>query len=84
MLHRLSVCGETTTYSTTMCDISLEREFNYLLYGISADWLTKTSTTDVRVTLPTNFRLVGGYPNIRGQEIKFVPIILLLRSHFLC
>ena len=31
----LSVRGETTIYSTTMCDISLEGEFIYLLYGIS-------------------------------------------------
>ena len=31
----LNVCGETTNYSTAMCDISLEREFNYLLYDIS-------------------------------------------------
>ena len=30
--HR--VRGVTTTYSTAMCDISLEPEFNYLLYGI--------------------------------------------------
>ena len=26
--------GETTTYSTAMCDMSLEREFYYLLYCI--------------------------------------------------
>ena len=30
----LSVCGETTIYSTAMRDVLLEREFNYLLYGI--------------------------------------------------
>ena len=29
------MCGETTTYSTAMCDISEERECNYLFYGIS-------------------------------------------------
>ena len=30
----LNVCGETTIYSTAMGDVLLEREFNYLLYGI--------------------------------------------------
>ena len=30
----LSVCGETTIYSTVMGDVLVEREFNYLLYGI--------------------------------------------------
>ena len=30
----MSVCGETTIYSTAMGDVLLEREFNYLLYGI--------------------------------------------------
>ena len=29
------VCGETTTYSTAMCDISLGRAFNCICYGIS-------------------------------------------------
>ena len=67
----LSVCGETTTYSTAMCDISKEREFNYLLYGISQD---------VCVTLPPNFRQVWGNPSIRGQNIKFIPIFSLLTS----
>ena len=27
----LSVCGETITYSSPLCDISLERLFNYLV-----------------------------------------------------
>ena len=31
----LSVGGETTIYSTAMGDVLLERNFNYLLYGIS-------------------------------------------------
>ena len=31
-----------------------------LWYIASADWLTKTSTTDVHVTLPPNFRQVCG------------------------
>ena len=30
----LSVCGETTIYSTAMRDVLLEREFNYQVYGI--------------------------------------------------
>ena len=30
----LSVCGETTIYSTTMGNVLLELEFNCLLYGI--------------------------------------------------
>ena len=69
----LSVCGETTTNSTAICDISKEREFNYLLHGIK-HMLTKTSTTDVCVILP---------PNLRGQNIKLVPIFSLLTSHFM-
>ena len=42
---------ETITYCTAICEISLEREFKYLLlwYIASADWLIKTSTTDVCV-----------------------------------
>ena len=66
----LSVCGETTTYSTAMCDISLEREINYLLlwYITSADWLIRISTRDVCVTLPPNFRQVRGYPHMSGQN----------------
>ena len=31
----LSVRGETINYFNAMCDISLERTFIYLLYGIS-------------------------------------------------
>ena len=30
----LSVCGETNIYSTAIGDLLLEREFNYLLFGI--------------------------------------------------
>ena len=30
----LSVCGVTTIYSTAMGYVLVEREFNYLLYGI--------------------------------------------------
>ena len=43
--------GETITNSTAMCETALEREFKYLLlwYIASADWLSKTSTTDVCV-----------------------------------
>ena len=32
----LSVCEETTTYSTAMCDMSLERKFHYLLYSMDS------------------------------------------------
>ena len=53
-----------------MCDISLEQELNYRLlwYIASADWLIRTSTTDVCVTLPLNFKQVMGYPDISGQK----------------
>ena len=30
----LSVCGETTIYSTAMGDVLIEQKFNYLLYDI--------------------------------------------------
>ena len=30
----LSLCGETTIYSIAICNILLERGFNYLLYSI--------------------------------------------------
>ena len=30
----VSVCGETTVYTTAMGDILLERKFHYLLYGM--------------------------------------------------
>ena len=69
----LGICGETTTCSSAMCDISLEREFNYMLYGMySEDCLTKTSTTDVCVTLPPNFGQVRGYytSNTTLQRVK--------------
>ena len=39
--------------------------------------------TDVCVAQPPNFRRVWGYPPIRGQNITFIPIFLLLISHFM-
>ena len=57
-----------------MCDIglSLEREFNYLLlwYIAGADWLIRTSTTDICVILPPNFRQVRVYPHINLGDQK--------------
>ena len=49
-----TVCGEKTIYSTVIGDVLLEREFNYMLYGIShvqIGWLIRASTTDAYVTL---------------------------------
>ena len=39
-----------------------------LWYIASADWFIRTSTTDVCVTLPHNFREAQGYPHISGQK----------------
>ena len=49
---------------------------------------TRIAKTDICVTLPPYLRQVWGYPPIRGvppnpQNIKFVPIFLLLTSHFM-
>ena len=57
----------------TMCDISLEQDFNYLLYRpiwyiASADCFFGTSNTDVRVTLTPNCRQAREYPHISGQK----------------
>ena len=53
-----------------MCDISLEREFNYMLlwYIANADWFIRTSTTDVCVTLPPIFRQPREYSHIDGKK----------------
>ena len=58
------------TYSTAMYDTSLERGFIYLLlwHIASADSLIKTSTTDVCVTLPPNFKQVLRNPDLSGQK----------------
>ena len=67
---------------------------NYLLYcnvsyiirtGIllSVIWyIASTSTTDVCVTLPPNFRQVLGYPPIKGQNIKVIPIFFVNISFY--
>ena len=80
----LSVCGETNTYSTAMSAISLKREFNYLSlwYISSADCLIRTSTTDIYVTLPPNFRQVRGYPRISGQKTPMGLNFELLTSKY--
>ena len=54
-------------------------KLSVIWYIACEDWLIRTSTTDVHVTLPTNSRQVWRYP----QNIKFVPIFLLVTSHFL-
>ena len=70
----MSVCGETTIYSSAMGDVLLERE---------CTWLIRIPTTDAYVTLPPNFWQVWGYPHKGSQNIKFVPIFLLVTSHFM-
>ena len=47
----MSVCGEKTIYSTAMGDVLLEREFNYLIYGILC-WLIRKLMTDAYVAKP--------------------------------
>ena len=39
--------------------------------------------TEVCVILPPNFRQVWGYAHISGQNKYFVPILLLVTSHFM-
>ena len=47
------------------------------------EWLITTSTTGAYVILPPNSRQVWGYPHKSGQNMKFVPIFLLVTSHFM-
>ena len=49
-------------------------ELYVIMVGTRADWLSKTSTTEVCVTLPPNFRQVRGYPHISGQKTRAVNI----------
>ena len=60
----LSVFDETTTYSTAMCDMSLEREFHYHY---------------IIIIILDRF---GEHP-LSGQNLKCVPMFLLLTSHFM-
>ena len=65
----LSVCEKTTAYCTAMCDMSLEREFNYLLYGISQVQIVFQNINERRLRNPTpNFRQVPPYK--RSKKCK--------------
>ena len=55
-----------------MCDMLLSVMIWYIA---GADCLIKT--------LPPSFRQVWGYPDISGQNIKFLPILLLLTFVFI-
>ena len=48
--------------------------------------LVKKNSNDRRlrnqVTLPPNFRQAWGYPHIRGQNIRFVPIFFAVNISF--
>ena len=43
-----------------------------LWYIASADWFIRTSTADVCVNLPPNFKQAPGYPHMSGQK-KMLP-----------
>ena len=74
----------TNAWAYVMCDIQLERKFNYLLlwYIANADWLIRTSTTDVCVTIPSHFKQVRGYSHINGQKTPMGLTFGLLASTY--
>ena len=78
-----SLYPECDVLVTSLCPKCNALVTSLLLYIPSAYWLIRTSTTDVYVTIPPNFVQVRGYPYISVQNIKFVPIFLLLTSHFM-